>query len=137
MDTMQDLQDAAVADILLARYKQLELQQQGPVAITRKSVATELKLTDDQQKKVADIQTQAEADRRAAMQGIDFQNLSDDDRKTLMTKMQDARKTEGDKLLALLTDAQKAQWKDMQGTPFTFTPGAPAAPAAAPPAAKP
>ncbi len=133
MDKMQDLQDTAVADILLARYKQLELQQQGPVAITRKSVADQLKLTDDQQKQVAAAQTQSQADMRAAMQGVDFQNLSDDDRKTLMTKMQDARKAEGDKILAILTDAQKAQWKDMQGTPFTFpAPGAPATPAAAP-----
>ena len=109
------------------------MQQQGPIAITRKSVADELKLTADQQKQVADIQTQANTDRRAAMQGVDFQNMSDDDRQKMMTKMQDVQKAEGDKILAVLTDAQKTQWKTMQGTPFTFP--APVGPGAAPAAA--
>ena len=142
MAKTQELQDKAVADILGLRFRQLELQQQGPVAITRKSVADELKLTADQQKQVADIQTQTNADRQAAMQGVDFQNMSDDDRQKLMTKMQDVQKAEGAKLLALLTDTQKTQWKTMQGTPFTFPaptgPGAaPAAPAPAAATAKP
>ena len=132
-EKQQELQDKAVADILFLRYHQLDLQQQGPVAITRKSVADELKLTDDQQKKVTDLRTQADADRSAAMQGVDFRNMSDTDRQALMTKMQDIQKAEGDKILALLTDAQKAQWKTMQGTPFTFpapVTGAAPAPAA-------
>jgi len=135
MAKTQELQDKAVADILMGRFHQIELQRQGPVAITRKSVADELKLTTDQQKQVADLQTQANVDRRAAMQGVDFQNMTADDRQKLMTKMQDAQKAEGDKILALLTDAQKTQWKAMQGTPFTFP--APAAPGAAPAAAAP
>lgn len=135
----QELQDKAVADILGMRFHQLELQQQGPVAITRKSVADELTLTADQQKQVADLQTQANTDRRAAMQGVDYQNMSADDRQKMMTKMQDMQKAEGDKILALLTDTQKTQWKAMQGTPFTFpTPVAPGgAPAVAPAVAAP
>ena len=137
-EKQQELSDKAVADILLMRYHQLDLQQQGPIAITHKSVADELKLTDDQQKKVDDLQTQADTDRRAAMQGVDFQNMSDTDRQALMAKMSNIQKAEGDKILALLTDAQKAQWKTMQGTPFTFpTPTTGAAPAAATPAAAP
>ena len=133
MEKTQELQDKAVADILGLRFHQLELQQQGPVALTRKSVADEMKLTADQQKQVADLQTQANADRRAAMQGVDFQNMSADDRRTLMTKMQDMQKAEGDKILALLTDAQKTQWKATQGTPFMFpTPVSPGAAPAAP-----
>ena len=62
------------------------------------------------------------------MQGVDFQGMSADDRAKLMTKMQDIQKASGDKMLAVLTDAQKTQWKEMQGTPFTFpapTPGGP------------
>lgn len=133
MAKTQELQDKAVADILTLRFRQMELQQQGPVALTRKSVADQLKLTDDQQKQVAGLQTQANADRRAAMQGVDFQNMSAEDRQNLMTKMRDAQKAEGDKILALLTDTQKTQWKAMQGAPFTFP--APAAPGAAPAAA--
>ncbi len=133
MAKTQELQDKAVFEIIGMRFRQLELQQQGPVAITRKSVADQLKLTDDQQKQVADLQTQANADRRAAMQGIDYQNMTDADRQALATKMTDMQKAEGDKILALLTDTQKTQWKAMQGTPFTFP--APAAPGAAPAAA--
>lgn len=135
----QDLNDKAVGEILDAtqvkRYQELQLQQQGPVAITRKSVATDLKLTDDQKTKLAAIQKQADADRLAAMQGLDFRNMSDTDRQKFMTKLQQMQKDEGDKIVALLTDDQKAQWKTMQGTLFTFPapPGAPA-PAAAPPA---
>lgn len=133
----QELQDKAVFDIIGMRFRQLELQQQGPVALTRKSVADRLKLTDDQQKQVADLQTQANADRRAAMQGIDYQNMSDTDRQALASKMSGMQKAEGDKILALLTDTQKTQWKAMQGTPFAFpvpaAPGtAPATPVAAP-----
>lgn len=130
MAKAQELQDKAVFEIMGLRFRQLELQQQGPVAITRKTVADELKLTDAQQKQVADLQTQANADRRAAMQGVDYQNMSDTDRQALVAKMWDMQKSEGDKILALLTDTQKTQWKAMQGTPFTFP--APVAPGAAP-----
>jgi len=128
--TNQELQDKAVFEIMGLRFRQLELQQQGPVAITRKTVADELKLTDAQQKQVADLQTQANADRRAAMQGVDYQNMSDTDRQALAARMRDMQKSEGDKILALLSDTQKTQWKAMQGTPFTFP--APVAPGAAP-----
>lgn len=113
------------------------------MAIMRKSIGTQLALTADQQTKLADIQTQANSDRRDAMQGMDFANMTADDRQKWMTKMQDLQKAQGDKILAVLTDAQKAQWKTMQGTPFTFPApagangAAPAAAPAATPAAKP
>ncbi len=81
---------------------------------------------------MADLQTQADTDRRTATQGVDFRNLSDTDRQALMTKMQTIQKAEGDKILALLTDTQKADWKTLQGMPFSFlitvTSPAPAAP---------
>lgn len=139
MEKVQELQTKAVNDILdptqQKRFRQLELQQQGPSALARKDVAAELKLTDEQTKKIADLQRQADADRRSAMQGVDFQSMSPEDRDKLMTKMQDIQKATGAKMAALLTEAQQTQWKDMQGVPFTFPagPGAPR-PAAAPPA---
>jgi hypothetical protein len=124
MDKLQDIQTKAVADILdptqQKRFHELELQQQGPNAIARKDVQDELKFTDDQKKKVTEALRQTDTDRRAAMQGVDFQNLSDEERTKMMTKMQDIQKAQGDRLLALLTDAQKTQWKEMQGAPFTF-----------------
>ena len=120
----QELQSKAVGEILdatqLTRFRQLELQQQGALALARKEVATELKLTEDQIKQIAGIQSQLDTDRRAAFQGVDFQNMSDEERTKLMTKMQDLQKAAGAKVAALLTEAQATQWKTMQGTPFTF-----------------
>ncbi|HVK06434.1 MAG TPA: hypothetical protein VM490_23385 [Armatimonadaceae bacterium] len=131
-EQMMEVQTKAVNEILdptqQKRYRQLDLQQQGASALMRKDVADELKLTDEQKKALADAQVKADEDRRAAMQGVDFQGMSADDRAKLMTKMQDIQKASGDKMLAVLTDAQKTQWKEMQGTPFTFpapTPGGP------------
>jgi len=124
MDKVQDVQTKAVGDILdptqQKRFRELELQQQGPNALARKDVGDELKLTDDQKKKVTEALRQTDTDRRAAMEGVDFQSMSDEDRTKFMTKMQDLQKAQGDRLLALLTDAQKTQWKEMQGAPFTF-----------------
>jgi len=124
MTKMQDIQTKAVADVLdakqMKRFHQLELQQAGPMALTRKDVATDLKLTDDQKEKIGKIQTQVNEDSRAAMQGLDPRNMSEDDRTKLMAKNQEIQKAAGDKLTALLTDDQKKQWKDMQGEPFKF-----------------
>lgn len=136
MEKVQEIQTKAVNDILdptqQKRFRQLELQQQGPSALARKDVATELKLTDEQIKKIADLQRQADEDRRSAIQGVDFQSMTPEDRDKLMTKMQDIQKASGAKMAALLTEAQQTQWKDMQGTPFTFPagPGGPPRPAA-------
>lgn len=141
MEKVQEIQTKAVNDILdptqQKRFRQLELQQQGPSALARKDVAAELKLTDEQIKKIADLQRQADADRRSAMQGVDFQSLSPEDRDKLMTRMQDIQKATGAKMAALLTEAQQTQWKDMQGAPFTFpAPAGAARPAPAPAAAQ-
>jgi hypothetical protein len=142
-DKRADLNDADAAQILTAdqdkRYLQLELQQVGPTEIERKSVQAQLGITDPVEiKSIADIQSKATADRIAAMQGFDFQNATDDDRAQFFAKQQQMHKDEGDKVLAVLTDAQKAAWKAAQGTPFTFPPppGGPP-PAAAPPPAAP
>ena len=132
----QELTSKAVGEILDAtqvkRFRQLELQQMGALIIAmRKDVATELMLTDDQTKQIAAARTQYESDRRAAMQG--FQDMSQEDRAKLMPKMQEMQKAAGEKIAGLLTDTQKAKWKDMQGEPFTFpvpTQGGPRPPSA-------
>jgi hypothetical protein len=124
---MQDIQTKAVNDILTdeaqrKRFHQLELQQAGGNALTRKDVADELKLTDAQKKQIGDIQQTANQARRDAMQGVDFQGMSPEDRQKFTAKMQDVQKATNEKLVGVLTDAQKAQWKDMQGASFTFPP---------------
>jgi hypothetical protein len=131
MQKGQELNDAAVKDILTAdqlpRFHQLELQQMGPQALTRKDVAEKLKITDDQKAKIRDIQTQSMADIRQAMQDQDRQ------------KMGEIRRATAEKILAVLTDDQRAQFKDMLGAKFEFSPprrpgGGPGGPGGPPPA---
>jgi hypothetical protein len=123
----QEIQTKAVADILdtkqLKRFHQLELQQMGPSALGRKEVADELKLTDAQKKSIGEIQQKTMEETRALFQ--DFQNMTPEDRQAAGAKMQAAQKAAGEKIAAVLTDAQKSQWKAMQGEPFKFPPMGP------------
>ncbi|HEV2473698.1 MAG TPA: hypothetical protein VGS41_13570 [Chthonomonadales bacterium] len=121
---MQAIQEKAVADVLdptqMVRYHQLTLQQAGAQALTRPDVQDQLKMTDEQKKSVQDIQQKSMEEVRAAMQGVDFQNMTPDDRQKLGAKMRAMRSETNNKMLAVLTDDQKAQWKTMLGTPFNF-----------------
>jgi hypothetical protein len=121
---MQEIQTKAVKDILdekqVKRFNELQLQQQGPLALARKDIADELKLTDEQKQKIVKIQTDMNEERRAAMQGVNFQEMSEEERAKMMTKMQDMQKAAGDKVVAVLTDEQKKKWKEMTGEPFKF-----------------
>lgn len=128
MTKMQDINETAVKDILtneqLPRFHQLELQQAGPQALTRKDVAEKLKITDEQKAKIKEIQTQTQADTRQAMQDQDFQKLAE------------IRRSSAEKILAVLTDDQRAQFKEMLGPKFEFTPrGRRGGPGGPPPAA--
>ncbi len=122
MGKIRELQSKAVADILDAtqqkRFRQIQLQVEGPLALARKENADGLKLTDEQRTKVADIQRASQREQREAMQGVDFQNMSDEDRQKLTSRMQAINKTANEKIEALLTDDQKKQWKAMLGDPF-------------------
>jgi hypothetical protein len=124
MAKIQEAQKKALTDILdatqLKRYHQLELQQQGPLALTRKEVAEELKLTDEQKTKITDIQRQVTEETRAARQGVNFQQLSAEEREKLTKKTQEIQKAAGEKVVALLTDEQKKKWTEMQGEIVKF-----------------
>jgi hypothetical protein len=126
-EKVREIQQKAVNEILDAtqqkRFHQLELQQQGPSAVTRKDVADELKLSEEQVTKIRAIQTQMNDDMRAARQGVDLQNA--EARSKMTEKVQEIQKASGEKVVALLTDKQKEQWKEMQGEAFKFPPPAP------------
>ena len=125
----QAAQAKAVADILdstqLKRYHQLELQQQGAGAFNRKEVADQLKLTEEQKKKIQAIQQGLQEERRGMMQGVDFQNMTPEDRQKLFAKFQDLQKSSNEKTEAVLTDDQKKTWKEMLGAKFDFPPPGP------------
>ncbi|MES2465372.1 MAG: hypothetical protein V4671_32800 [Armatimonadota bacterium] len=119
----QEIQSKAVASLLdatqLKRFRQIELQQEGPLALaTRKDAADELKLTEDQKKGIAAIQKQTNDDMQAARQGGNPQNMTPEERTALTAKTQAIQKASADKIVALLTEPQKAQWKTMLGEPF-------------------
>jgi hypothetical protein len=96
------------------RFRQISLQQEGPMAVIHADVASELGLTDDQKKKVQEIQAQM----RAEQQNL-FQDAGED-REALRGKMEALRKSTNDKVTAVLTDAQKTKWKEMTGAPLTL-----------------
>lgn len=122
-------QEKAIASVLnakqLKRYHELEYQRQGATALSRPEVAAQLKLTDSQKKQVASIIEKARDEQRSAMQGVNFQSMSQKDRQALFTRLQTAQKATNDKLTALLTATQKKQWTAMQGAPFKFPTPAP------------
>jgi Spy/CpxP family protein refolding chaperone len=98
------------------RFRQIGLQQAGPMALTRSDVADELKLTDDQKKKVQEIVNAQNEQMRSIFQD------AGGDRDAARTKMEALRKDTNDKITALLSEEQKTKWKEMQGTPLTLAP---------------
>lgn len=124
MQKIQSVQQKAVSDILDAqqqkRLRQIELQAQGGRALTRPEIATELKLTSEQQTKMRQIVQAGFEEQRKLAQGLDFRNMTDEERLKLFTRRQEIEKTTSNKLLAVLTDAQRKQWAAMTGPPFKF-----------------
>ena len=119
---MQQAQEQAVADILDSRqqhrFRQIELQQMGTMALTRKDVQDALHLSEAQRKSIQDIEQDAMTQMRNSMQGVDFQNMSQEERQQMRQRMETMRKATDDKLSAVLTNEQRARWKEMQGAPF-------------------
>jgi hypothetical protein len=103
----------------LKRYRQLQLQRQGLLALRDTTVQDELKLTTDQRSKVDGVLTEQTEEMRKIRQS------AAGDRAAARTQTEALRKKTEEKLEALLTDDQKKQWKEMLGAPFKF-PEAPA-----------
>lgn len=145
---VEEIQEKAVASILdqtqLKRYKELQLQQMGAMALLRPSVARELGLTEQQTARLREIQQKQQQEMRDM-----FQNASPEERQQMFQRMQELRKKNDEALLAVLTPAQKTKWTQMQGAPFKFPerrpgmfgggrrpgggPGGPGGPGGAPP----
>jgi Spy/CpxP family protein refolding chaperone len=100
----------------LARYQQINYQAMGVDAFTQKEVAEKLKITDEQKTKI-DALTAGMRQELGGLRG-QFQ----DDFQGAMRKTQEVRKSTQEKVTALLTDDQKATWKELVGKPFTMPP---------------
>jgi hypothetical protein len=98
----------------LNRLRQVTLQQEGSFALGRDDVRKDLKITQEQLRQFMiisqDLQRQVEALVKQAQSGGKPEEIR--------PKIEQLRKDHGKKLEAVLTDAQKKQWKEQLGPPF-------------------
>ncbi len=116
MQKFQEDFQKKLADILLPkqvdRLKQIQLQAEGPMALNNPDVVKALNLTDDQKEKFKTINEEAQTKNQEALQGLRGQEFR--------TKMQELNKDLMDKLLAVLTPDQTAQFDKMKGAKVDF-----------------
>ena len=92
------------------RLDQITMQFTALTHLTTPELIKELKLTDDQVKKFKDMQAEA---RKALVEILEAKERAGKGEK--VTKLRDEART---KILALLTDEQKAKVREMVGPPF-------------------
>jgi hypothetical protein len=106
--------DKLAAEILTAdqakRLRQIYLQQQGVNAFTKPEVAKELKLTDEQKKKLEDLQAKAGAQIQALRRPGGGEEA--------MKKIGELTKGINEDAMKILTAEQKTKWKELTGEPF-------------------
>ncbi len=101
------------------RFRQIRLQVGGADAFTNPTVASEIKLNDDQKGKIKDILSS----QQSKMQEI-FQTAQDD-REGAMKKMTELRKSTKDQVVAILEADQKKTWDGLVGEAFEYVPTPP------------
>jgi hypothetical protein len=95
----------------LKRLKQIQIQSQGALALNNAAVAAELKITDEQKKKVADLIAEYQTKTQGLFgQGADFQEAQ--------AKMRELNKERDTKAEALLTAEQKTAYTALKGKAF-------------------
>lgn len=111
----RDKMDATLGKILKAeqseRLFQIEIQQSGPAVLGRMRCAKALKLTDEQKAKLMKMQIAGQRIQREAMR----EARDSGDRQAAFAKLRELREQQNKKLLAVLTDAQREQFKKMAG----------------------
>jgi len=98
----------------LNRLRQVTLQQEGSFALGQEDVRKELKITQEQLMKfmaiVQDLHKSVEPLIKEAQSGGKPEEIR--------PKVEQLRRDHAQKLEAILTDAQKKQWKELLGPPF-------------------
>ena len=98
----------------LQRLRQLELQQEGPFALGRPDVMAELKLTDEQRKQFMGVVQQMQQKFEPLLREAQTKGNPDE----IRPKAMQIRKEHAGRVDAILTEAQKKQWKEMLGKAF-------------------
>ena len=95
----------------IKRLDEITLQRAGFMWITRPDIAAKLELTPEQKEKAAELQKAAHKE----MHDVIHTPGSWEDKHATLKELHAANEK---KLMALLTDAQEAKWKEMCGAPF-------------------
>ncbi len=98
------------------RLRQLELQQVGPFVLMHGDVEIrkDLKITDEQRKQFMAVIQEMQTKIAPLLKDVD----SGGDAKEIWPKLMKIRKEHEGRIEALLSDAQKKQWKEMLGKPL-------------------
>lgn len=117
--TMKELADATNKEVKAildegqyTRYQQINLQAMGVDAFSQKETQEKLNLTAEQKTKVTEITTAL----REKAGGL--RDEFGDDFRGMVQKSQELRTEAQGKVTALLTDDQKATWKELTGAAF-------------------
>lgn len=109
--------ESVLTDAQRKRLRELELQWQGPIALTDPEVAKQVGLTEEQQAKIRGIVQET------------FQSLRPQPGQpggapgARMEEFRKAREQAEKKILEVLTPAQREKWQQMLGKPFEFQGG--------------
>jgi hypothetical protein len=90
------------------RIAEIYIQANGGAALTDSDIATALKLTEEQQEKLADLR----ASSREAFQGVDWQSLGEEEAEK---KVDEVIAEQNKGYVAVLTPEQAAEFEKMQG----------------------
>jgi hypothetical protein len=105
----------SLSDEQSRRFEQIGLQAHGLLAFGCRAVDEKLKLSDDQKSKIREI---AEATHNSFAGADNNNNASEQDRTDARNKRARAQKEDMTKACALLTNDQKASWKELIGEPI-------------------
>jgi hypothetical protein len=105
--------EAALSADQTRRLKEIDLQLRGAAILNLPEVTDSLNLTDDQKTKLATIQSEDTAARRATLAGVENGRVIEE-------KVAELRKQTAEKAFAVLTDAQRDQLAKLKGQPIGF-----------------
>jgi hypothetical protein len=98
----------------MERLEQISIQVQGVRALRNERVAKQLKITDEQMEKMAEVQEEIGQEMRAKMQEL-FQSNDRDGMREALGKM---REESEKKILGVLSTSQQKQFEEMKGEKF-------------------
>jgi Spy/CpxP family protein refolding chaperone len=113
---INDESQKAIAGVLdgkqLKRFKQIEWQVAGADALRDAHLQKELKLSDEQKKKLDTIFNDSAKKMQSLFEGGNLEGARE--------KMQTIRKETGEKANGVLSEDQKKSFKELKGKPFEF-----------------